>query len=660
MRRFAGRIGWSLLALTCALHVAAAALSLGREPAYDTVLYTLVDVLMAAAGALIIARHPRHVIGWLFCVWGVYGGVVELAQGWGLRELAGGDWGTWFAGPAGWAWISHGVVIALVFALFPDGHFLGPRWHAAAWLTVVGCVLAVPGLALGPASQEAFERGTNPIAIDPTLADALAGLGQALFVIGFVLSGASLVVRLRRSAGVERQQLKWFAYASALLVAVAPFVVVLWSRTVVVQVLFPVVLCGLPIAAGIAILRYRLYEIDRVINRTLVYSALTAAVVALYAAVVLAVDALLKDSASRAGALVATGAVAVVVHPLRTWLQQRVNRLMYGDRDDPYAALSRLGKRLGADVAPGAVLTTIVGAVAEALRVPHVAIELADGDGFQPAAVYGERESGELESVPLVSRGETVGRIVVESRAAGDRLRADERRLLADLARQAAPAVDAARLTNDLQRSRERLVVAREEERRRLRRDLHDGLGPTLAGVVLQLDNARALLREDPDATSAMLASLRDAAQDAIGDVRQLVDGLRPPALDELGLIPAIREQAARLNGDERGVRISVDGPDELTELPAAVEVAAFRIAVEAITNVVRHADARTCVVRLALNGALEVDVNDDGNAMSSGYQPGVGISSMRERATELGGSFSISCGNGRGTRVHVTLPLAG
>ena len=653
----AGRIGWLLFALTCALQIAAMALSLGREPSYDTLLYGLVSILMAGAGALIVARHGRHVVGWLFCVFGLYGAFGEFAQGWGLRDLPAGDWGTWFSL---WMWIVHGVVFAFVFALFPDGRFLSSRWRAAAWLTLIGCVIALPGLALGPTGEEAFAPAGNPIAIDAPLADALAGVGQALFVIGFVLSGVSLVVRLRRSEGVERQQLKWFAYASALLVAVSPFVVALWSRTVVVQVLFPVVLCGLPIAAGIAILRYRLYEIDRVVNRTLVYGALSAAIVGLYATVVLTVDALLADADSRAGALVATGVVAVAVHPLRMWFQKRVNRLMYGDRDDPYAALSRLGQRLGADVAPDAVLMTIVATVAEALRVPYVAIELAHDAGFQPAAAHGERGGGKLERVPLVSRGDTVGRLVVESRAAGESLRSDELRLLTDLGRQAATAVDAARLTNDLQRSRERLVVAREEERRRLRRDLHDGLGPTLAGVVLQLDNARALVREDPEVTSAMLAALRDATQEALGDVRQLVYGLRPPALDELGLVPAIREQAARMNGDERGVRIRVEGPDELAELPAAVEVAAFRIAVEAITNVVRHADANTCVVQLALNGSLEVDVHDDGTANAGGYPAGVGISSMRERATELGGSFTIAPARERGTHVHVTLPLGG
>ncbi len=646
-----------LLALTCVLDAAAVTLSLGREPAYETVLYALVDIGMASAGALILARHRRHMIGWLFCVSGVWGALLEFAESWGLHELPGGEWGAWFAL---WAWIAHGAVLAFVFLLFPDGRVLGRRWRAAGWLTVAGCVLAVPGLALGADSHEAFAPARNPIAIDATLADVLAGIGQALFVVGFLACGASLVVRLRRSAGVERQQLKWFGYAGAVLVVVGSFTIALWSQTVVVHILFPLVLCGLPIAAGIAILRYRLYEIDRVINRTLVYGALTAAIVALYGAVVLTVDALLKDSASRAGTLIATGVVAVAAHPLRTWLQRRVNRLMYGDRDDPYAALSRLGQRLGADVAPGAVLQTIVDAVAEALRVPHVAIELAHGDAFEPAAVCGQRASGEHERVALISRGETVGRIVVESRAAGDRLRADERRLLADLARQAAPAVDAARLTYDLQRSRERLVVAREEERRRLRRDLHDGLGPTLAGVVLQLDNTRALLATQPDAASAMLATLRDAAQTAIGDVRELVYGLRPPALDELGLVPAIREQAARMNGDERGPRISVDGPDDLAQLPAAVEVAAFRIAVEAITNVVRHADARTCRVRLTLNGTLELDVHDDGDATTTSYQPGVGISSMRERATELGGSFRIGRHSDHGTHVHVTLPLAG
>ncbi len=654
MNRVEARVGWSLWALTCASASGAVMLALGLEPAYDVVLYPLVNILMGGAGALIVARHPRHVIGWLFCASGTLGAVVELAQAWGLREFSGGDWGTWFAA---WGWIVHGTLLALVFALFPNGRFLSARWRAAAWLTVGGCLLAVAGMALGPVGAEAFSPETNPLAIDPVAADVLAGLGQALFVLGNLVAGASLIVRLRRSKGIERQQLKWFAYASALLVAVAPFVVVLWSRTVVVQVLFAVVLCGLPVAAGIAILRYRLYDIDRVINRTLVYGALTAAVIGLYAAAVLAAEALLRDTGSRVGALIATGVVAVAIQPLRTWLQQHVNRLMYGDRDEPYAALSRLGQRLGADIAPGAVLKTIVDTVAEALRVPHVRIDLAHGTGFEPAATLGERGDGELERVPLVSRGETVGQLVVESRASGDRLRPDERRLLGDLARQAASAVDAARLTNDLQHSRERLVVTREEERRRLRRELHDGVGPTLAGVVLQLDNARALVRKNPEVTREMLASLREATQQAISDVRQLVYGLRPPALDELGLVPAIREQAARLNGDERGVRITVDGPEELAQLPAAVEVAAFRIAVEAITNVVRHTDARTCVVRLALNGTFDVEVRDDAKGTAD-FQPGVGISSMRERATELGGSFSIKCDREQGTRVHVSLPL--
>jgi len=657
MSRTRSRIGWSLLALTCALDTGAVALSLGHEPANETVLYPLVDILMAGAGALIVARHPQHRVGWLLCASGVFGASLELADGYGLHDFDGSTWGAWYAT---WAWIPHGVLLALILVLFPDGRFLSSRWRPAAWTTLAGCLIAVPGVALGSMGADAFAPAASPVAIDAGLASALAGIGQALFVAGFVLSGASLVVRLRRSHGVERQQLKWFAYAVALLIAVVPFVVGLWYRTEVVHALFPVALAGLPVGAYVGIMRHRLYDIDRVINRTLVYGALTASIVGVYAAVLLAVEALLHDSGSGVGAVVATGAVAVAVQPLRTSLQQRVNRVMYGDRSEPYAALSRLGQRLGADVAPGAVLNTIVAAVAEALRVPHVAIELGHGTTPEPAAEHGKRGHGELERVPLVSRGETVGRLVVETRTPGDPLRADERRLLEDLARQAAPAVDAVRLTNDLQRSRERLVVALEEERRRLRRDLHDGLGPALAGVVLSLDNARELLRKDPDAASALLGLLREATQEAIGDVRRLVYGLRPPTLDELGLVPAIREQAARLNGNERGVRISVDGPDGLADLPAAVEVAAYRIAAEAITNVVRHSDARTCRVSIELNGALELDIRDDGHGPTEGYEPGVGINSMRERATELGGSFSIDHEGDRGTRVQVVLPLSG
>jgi signal transduction histidine kinase len=232
-------------------------------------------------------------------------------------------------------------------------------------------------------------------------------------------------------------------------------------------------------------------------------------------------------------------------------------------------------------------------------------------------------------------------------------------RLLEDLARQAGVAGHAVRLTTDLQRSRERLVVAREEERRRLRRDLHDGLGPTLAAVALQVETVRSLLREDPAAADALLAKLKDETQSAIANIRRIVYDLRPPALDELGLVGALREEGSRFAANGGSLLVSVEGADDLPPLPAAVEVAAYRIALEGITNAARHSGASTCVVRIASNGGLDVEVRDDGRGLPADFRPGVGLISMRERVAELGGTFTVEPAVPAGTRIHAHLPVA-
>jgi signal transduction histidine kinase len=288
--------------------------------------------------------------------------------------------------------------------------------------------------------------------------------------------------------------------------------------------------------------------------------------------------------------------------------------------------------------------------------VPYVAVELIDEEGSHVAASLGSAKGGE-ERVPLHYRGELVGELTLGLRLGEGEFSPADRKLLGDLARQAGVAAHAVALTLALQRSRERIVTAREEERRRLRRDLHDGLGPALAGVALQLDAAATLVERDPTAVDEQLVRLRDQTQDVIADIRRLVYELRPPALDELGLLGALREQAARLDG---GLHVTVDGPDRLPELPAAVEVAAYRIGLEALTNVVRHANARACTVRLAANGtgALDLEIADDGNGLDPDRRAGVGLGSMRERAAELGGTCTIEPRREGGTLVRAQLPL--
>jgi signal transduction histidine kinase len=338
--------------------------------------------------------------------------------------------------------------------------------------------------------------------------------------------------------------------------------------------------------------------------------------------------------------------------PARERLQRVTDRFLFGDRDDPYAVIASLGEQLDASDQAD-VLPALAETVARTLKLPYVAIELARESGSELAAERG-RLRGEALVLPLAYGGNLVGRLSLGPRTPSDPFTAAERRLFADIARQVAVAAHAVRLTEELQRSREQLVSAREEERRRVRRDLHDGLGPMLAGVALQLGSARLLNGREPAAVDALLARLIDETQTAIADVRRLVYDLRPPALDELGLVPALRQQANRFPGLE----VIVNAPESIERLPAAVEVAAYRIVTEALTNVSRHAQAERCTITIGMNGSLELEVLDDGIGMPDGWRPGVGVASIRERAAELGGTCAVGGAEGGGARVLARLPL--
>lgn len=466
---------------------------------------------------------------------------------------------------------------------------------------------------------------------------------------------------------ISRRQVRWVLFAAGvagitgIVFGVIPELVMgrallSWS----VLALFGLLV---PLALAFAILRYRLFDIDVLINRTLVYGALSALFIAVYIVVVGSLGALFHTSGNLLISMLATGIVAVLFQPLRESLRRGVNRLMYGERDEPYAVLSRLGQRLEETLAPEAVLPTIVETVAQALKVPYAAIALTDEGKLPTAATYRSTAAVAPPSsalrLPLVYQHERVGELVVAPRVGEDRFGNADLRLLNDLARQAGIAAHAVRLTRDLQQSRQHLVTAREEERRRIRRDLHDGLGPALASLTLKLDAARNLLSRDPHATDQLLAELKTQTQIAIADIRRLVYDLRPPALDELGLVVAIRERAMQYDNRD-GLRVCMDAPENLPPLPAAVEVAAYRIALEGLTNAARHAQARACVLRLCLNGELEVEVMDDGVGMRPDTRAGVGLTSMRERAAELGGTCVIEPRPSGGTRVVARLPLAG
>ena len=410
---------------------------------------------------------------------------------------------------------------------------------------------------------------------------------------------------------------------------------------------------AIPLSIAAAVTRYRLWDVDLVVNRAAVYAAVVVILTAAYLGIVLGTSALLTGRGLTIPSLVGAAFVAVAFQPLRQLLQRTVNRLMYGDRDDPQALLRQLGAALDESLAGSTVLPRIAGTVATALRLPYAAVVLRDGAVFSTAE-GDPRQTLDMVDIPLVHQGEQVGALCVAQRSRRDAFTPKDLALIRELAVHIAAAVHAVLLAIALQESRESLVNARAEERRRLRRDLHDGMGPQLVSLALKLEAARNRA-EVQTSLRQLLADLAGQTREVIADVRRLVYALRPPALDELGLIAALAQI-----GEAPGQNLvfEFDRPDHLPPLPAAVEVAAYRIAQEALTNVVRHADAKWCRLRLGLSSdGMLLEVTDDGAGLDDTRRPGIGLRSMRERAEELGGTFELGSPAGGGCRVMAFLP---
>lgn len=610
---------------------AAEGIELVDFPAVAAVTFTLV-------GVLVVPRQPRNPIGWLCVAVGSSSAVAVLGASFSTYP------------PMAWlyAWlpaVAYGL-LPLVLLLFPDGRLPSRSWRPVAWCAVVAMATTAVSVAVDPTLL--VDRSAPP---EPSLTIVLAQVGLVGVILSTAAAVVSLVVRWRRATGDTRQQLKWLGLGAAFipvgLVAQAALVPGVW--------LVPAT--TVPAAAAVAMLRYRLYDVDLFLNRSLVYAMLTVVVVAMYVGVVTTLGAVFTGGENWQR-LVAAGVVAVAFGPLREWLQKRVNRLLYGDRDDPYAVLSRLSRRLERAMDPASVLAQVAETVADALQLPYAAIELADGSaGGRPVVGHGRRV-GEPEAFAMTYQGQVVGQLLVSPRSSAEPFTAAERTLVKDLARHAGLAARMVGLTADLQRSRERLVRSQEEERRRLRRDLHDGLGPALAGMTMQVGAARALLAVAPCRVEDLLGELEQQLQACVKEIRQIVDDLRPSTLDRMGLLRAIRHRAATFSTGST-LTVQLTAPDDLPELPAAVEVAAYRIATEALTNVVRHAAADHVTIRLALEGGLVVEVTDDGCGLPVCHQPGVGLTSMRERTDELGGTFLAERLPAGGSRICAVLPLA-
>ncbi len=555
--------------------------------------------------------------------------------------------------------------LVLFFYLFPDGRFV-PRW--TRWPALLLCIMF-----------GAYVLGVF-LHIPAPFANMWAIFTTAFFAALVIAVGAQLYRYRTCTDPGQRQQMKWvvlgFGFYIILVVPLSLGVLLpafTWGPVINLLGLM-LAQCFIPLAIGFSILRYRLWDIDLIINRTVVYGGLTLLVTVVYVLLVGLMSNLFQSGSSLALSVFATGLIAILFNPARQRLQTAVNRLMYGERDDPITVLTALGRRLEETVAPAETLPTLVETIAQTLKLPYVAIvgngevgEQMSRGAVEILAAYPSLLTSHPAPLafPLIYHAQTIGQLLVAPRAPGEAFTPAERRLLENVARQAGAAVHAARLTTDLQRSRERLVTTREEERRRLRRDLHDGLGPQLATLTLKVDAARNYLRQEPETprpasietTDHLLLELKREIQEAIQDIRRLAYNLRPPALDQLGLAPALGEYAAQNSGN--GLLITVDAPTALPPLSAAVEVAAYRIALEAITNVVRHARATHCRVKLSVVGdSLYLEIADNGVGLPEAPSSGVGLASMRERAAELGGAFDLRAAPAEGTHVSIRLPI--
>jgi signal transduction histidine kinase len=642
----------------CVGAVALLWLAPARHPyGYDISGDLVVGGLFPLAGALVAVRAPGNRCSWVLLSAGSVA-VSAFSHEWAYDGLARPGLlpfvpaATWLAA---WTFVPYWAQITLLPVLFPDGAIPSRRWRrfVVAVLVVIAVVTVVAMFRPDPDVEGLGVR--NPLGIGP----AHVGNGWHFLLLGPVLALAlgaapvalvALIARQRRAVGRVRSQLQWLllGFVSCLVIVVVTTVVPLpWGRGghYGLAVAFAMV----PVAVAVAVLRHGLFDVELVVNRAIVYAALTALGLAAYAGLL----ALIGTGTGRGTyAPLLAALIAAVLTAARSGFQRFVDRKLFGARRDPYEVVRRVGVSVAAADNPGEALASLVATVCEVLALPYAAVEPAG-----PAGDVGRAEWGSpvpwAEALPAVYRGRQVGVLRVGHRHRGERFRPEEASALGDVAHRAATLLHAAGLSADLQASRERVVVAREEERRRLRRDLHDGLGPELAGMALQLDSLASGLRGDA-ALAERALGLRDRMRHTVTEVRRIVEGLRPSAVDELGLAEALRQLAVAESDLEFDVRV----PAAFGELPAAVEVAAYRITAEACANVFRHARASRCAIDAGIDaGWLTLTVADNGAGFGAEAAVGVGLRSLHERAAEVGGSVEIRSAPG-GTTVCARLPV--
>jgi signal transduction histidine kinase len=640
-----------LLALTVAVELIAVLLSWGLEPAYDTVLYAVFSGALAGSGALIVSRHPRYVIGWLLLGIGLQNALAaDLAQGWGLRAAAEG----WPGGPRAEAiatasWLPQAPAFVLIVLLFPTERLLDRRWWLVFWLSVVGVVLAEPGWVLNPRGGTEYVSGTNPYAIEGSSTDVLFWIGFVLVAAALIAAFVGVAVRFRRSTGVERRQLKWFALSTGVLVVVLSSASVLWTVMPLWPVVVAVALTAWPITICVAMLRYRLYDVDLVISRAFTYAVLTAVLAIVYAGAVVVLGAVVgRDSAWVAAA--ATLLAAAAFKLLHRRVQERVDRRFRPGRHDALDVVAGFVEELRNDRADP---EGVVDALREALGDPALELRFVLHPDEPPVDERG-RPAGPLDAARDIYEVRRGGMVIAEV-VWSPRVDAERQLLPAVLAAAGLP-IEMARLRVELRRrlhevdaSRARIAAVADEERRRIERDLHDGAQQRLVSIGLALRHAQHQLGADVEDARRTLDGAVVEIASAIEELRELASGLQPTLL-QAGLGPALRELASRSP-------VPVEVSATADRYPPDIEAAAYFVACEGLTNAVKHARADQVVLRVARrDSVVVVSVADDGvgGAAAGG---GSGLTGLSDRVAAHGGRLRIESVRGSGTVLRAELP---
>jgi signal transduction histidine kinase len=696
--RSARRLAWSLFAVSISLSVGGIVFGVRND---GELAHALIVALIAALpfpliGALIASRFPKNAIGWIFCAVGLLQGLNSATDEYARYALITEPGSFPLSGLAAWVafwtWMpSLGLLTTFLLLLFPDGRLASRRWRWAAWMAGIGIALVVLGAGAAAAGFSGRELLGETLTGYPTIAAVAAIVGGVLVLVAAIGSVAALVTRFRGSRGEERQQLKWMAFAGsfALLAIAIAFTPATeaegWVGAIAGNLVVPGLL-AVPVAAAIAILKYRLYAIDLVISKTVVYGALALFITAVYVAIVVGLGVLIGRGGEPNVALsiAATAVVAVAFQPVRERVQRFANRLVYGDRASPYDVLARFSERVAGTYATEDVLPRTARVIAEGTGAARAEVwlridrELVISAAW-PDEVEGDRRvalaNGELptfdgtdRALPVRHMDEMLGAVTV-TKPRGDRLTPAEERLLADLASQAGSVLRSVSLTAELQArleqisaqagelrvSRQRIVAAHDAERRRLERNIHDGAQQHLVALAVKLRLAKSVAARDPEKARRMLEGLLGETMEALDTLTDLSRGIYPSVLEEHGIAAALEAQAAR---STLPIGIEVDG---VGRYPIEAEAAVYFCCLEALQNASKYADATSIEIRVAESGdELAFSVTDDG----SGFDPatsgaGSGLQNMRDRVAAIGGGVEITSSPGRGTKVNGRIPVS-